>query len=185
MRDINKLVVVDEYGGEYFINEAYRPIAEQLKRKFSAELQAAPINNILFVDRQETKLQRNGRTVCAQISSIPTRWQELIYQFTGKQFAFMIELFRFNITHMTREQIVALLYHELRHIQLVVNKGSTSVKLVGHHVEDWTEMIEKLGVDWNDCSRSIPDLLDDSITRWDDTEGPFSLFTDANLRLVK
>jgi hypothetical protein len=45
--EIKNLVVVDEYGGEYLINEAYRPIAEQLKAKFE-ELEHVPVDNILF-----------------------------------------------------------------------------------------------------------------------------------------
>lgn len=185
MGEAKKLVVVDEYSGEYFINEAYRPIAEQLKKKFFDDLKWAPIQNILFVDRQETKQKHAGKIVCAQVSKISTKFQHIIYQLTGKQFAFMIEIFKANTAHMTRAQIVALLYHEMRHIQLVSTENGSSIQLVGHDIEDWSNMIEKLGVDWNSTKRPIPDLLDDSITNWDSIEGPMTLFPESNLRLVK
>lgn len=185
MAEAINLVVVDEYGGEYFINDSYRPIAQKLKDKFP-ELQHVPVKQILFVERQNTKQKHNNRTVCAQVSKIPTRFHDIIYQLTGKYFTFMIEIFKMNTAHMSRSQIVALLYHELRHIQLVVAENSVDIKIVGHDIEDWTQMIEKLGVDWNSTKRLIPDLLDDSITDWNSIEGPLSLFpAETTLRVVK
>jgi hypothetical protein len=84
MGEVRKLVVVDEYNGEYFINEAYRPIAEQLKEKFFDELKWVPVNNMLFVDRQETKQKHANKVVCAQVSKVPVRFQEIIYQLSGR-----------------------------------------------------------------------------------------------------
>jgi len=182
--EIKNLVVVDEYGGEYLINEAYRPIAEQLKEKFE-ELQYVPVKSMLFIDRQETKQKHANKIVCAQVSKIPNRFQDIIYQLTGKNFTYMIEVFKANTAHMNRAQIVALLYHEMRHIQLVVTENGADLKLVGHDVEDWAQMIERLGADWNTAKRQIPDLLDDSITDWDSIEGPQTLFSEPGLRLVK
>lgn len=185
MGEVRNLIMVDEYNGEYFINEAYRPIAEQLKEKFFDELKWVPVNNMLFVDRQETKQKHANKVVCAQVSKVPVRFQEIIYQLSGRYFAFMIEIFKANTAHMSRAQIVALLYHEMRHIQLVTTPNSSDIKIVGHDIEDWSNMIEKLGVDWNSTKRPIPDLLDDSITDWDSIEGPMTLFSESNLRLVK
>jgi uncharacterized protein YqiB (DUF1249 family) len=182
--EIKSLVVVDEYGGEYSINEAYRPIAEHLKEKFE-ELEHVPVDSILFIDRQETKQKRANKTVCAQVSKVPTRFQAIIYQLTGYTFTFMIEVFKANTAYMTRPQIVALLYHEMRHIQLVVTDSGADIKIVGHDIEDWTQMVEKLGVNWNSEKQQIPNLLDNSITDWDSIEGPQMLFSEMNLRLVK
>lgn len=181
MAEAIKLVVVDEYDGEYFINDAYRPIAQKLKDKFT-ELQHVPVKHILFMDRQNTKQKHGNRTVCAQVSKIPARFHDIIYQLTGKYFTFMIEIFKMNTAHMSRGQIVALLYHEMRHIQLVGDE----FKIVGHDIEDWANMIEKLGVDWNTTKRTIPDLLDDDITDWNDIEGPLTLFpAETTLKVVK
>jgi hypothetical protein len=182
--EITNLVIVDGYRGEYLINEAYRPIAEQLKEKFE-ELQYVPVDNILFIDRQEKKQKHANKIVCAQVSKIPTRFQEIIYQLTGNSFTFIIEVFKANTAYMTRAQIVALLYHEMRHIQLVVTDKGTDIKIVGHDIEDWMQMIQKLGVYWNTAEQRIPNLLDDSITDWDSIEGPPTLFSESTLRLVK
>ena len=39
-----------------------------------------------------------------------------MYQTTGQTFEYMLEIYKINIINMSREQIVALIYHELRHI---------------------------------------------------------------------
>lgn len=178
-----KLVVVDEYGGEYLINDAYRPIANQLQEKFE-ELQYVSVESILFIDRQEKKQKHGNKIVYAQISTIPTKFQQIIYQLTGRVFSYTIQIFKANTEHMTREQIVALLYHEMRHIQLVITERSTSIKIVGHDIEDWSLMVEKLGVDWDQPKQKIPNILDDSITDWDSIEGKQTMIFE-NLRIVK
>jgi hypothetical protein len=83
---------------------------------------------------------------------------------------------------MSREQIVALLYHEMRHIQIVEGKFA----VVCHDIEDWVPMIQKLGADWSSEDRKIPDLLDDSVTDWSSIEGrQQTLFSEAPLRRLK
>lgn len=181
MSQTRNLVVVDEWNGKYLINEYYRPIAEKLVEKFR-ELQYAPVNNILFVENTEDKRKVGHKLVFAQISKISVRWQEIIAQMTGKQFAFMIELFKENMYGMSREQVVAVIYHELRHIQLTTDP---KIDLVGHEIDDFVNMIEKLGANWATTRTRIPDLLDDTIANWDDILGPPTLFPEANLRVVK
>lgn len=184
MSQARNLVVVDEWNGKYLINEYYRPIAEKLVEKFP-ELQYAPVKNILFVENTEDERKKSHKLVCAQISKIPGRWEEIIHQMTGKQFAYMIEIFKENVKGMSREQIVALIYHELRHIQLTTDGDGPKIDLVGHDIDDFVNMIEKLGANWNYTRARIPDLLDDSITDWDSIQGPPTLFPESNLRVVK
>lgn len=179
-----KLVVVDEWNGKYLINEHYRPIAEKLAEKFR-ELQYAPVNNILFIDNADDKRKVGHKLVFAQISKFPGRWQEIIHQMTGKQFAFMIEFFKENMHGMSREQVIAVIYHELRHIQLTTDGDVPKIDLVGHEIDDFVNMIEKLGANWATTRTRIPDLLDDTITNWDDILGPPTLFPETNLRVVK
>ena len=178
----NLALKVTEWTGKYFINEAYRPLAERLVAKYS-ELEWAPVQNILFVENTEDKRKQNNKTIYAKVSKVPGRWEEIIHQITGKQFSFMIEIFKENCQGMSREQVIALLYHELRHIQLVV--GQTKVDIVGHEIDDWANMIEKLGVNWAETKAIIPDLLDENITCWDDIDGPMILFPEMGLRVVK
>lgn len=180
MEVIEKYTVA-KHDVEYCINEAYRPIAEKLRNKF-AELKHVPVENILFVERQEGKLKSNNKKVLGKVSKISSRYNEIIFQLTGQQYDFMIEIFKADTVHMTREQIVALIYHEMRHIQLVVNSG---IKIVGHDIEDWHEMTAKLGLDWNVSGKMVPDLLGENITDWNSIEDPQVTFIDVKLQVVK
>jgi len=79
---------------------------------------------------------------------------------------------------MSREQVYALIYHELRHID-------TDGSIKGHDIEDWTNMIEKLGVDWGSTRAGIPNLLGANVD-WESITGPATLFpAETTLRVVK
>lgn len=184
MENQQSIIAVQEFEGKYKINENYRPIAEALKAKFR-ELEYVPVKNILFIENTEDKRKNNHSTVYAQISKMPGKWEEIIYQITGKYFEYMLEIFKENTMLMSREQIVALIYHELRHIQLVTTKDGPKVDLVSHEVEDWFNMVEKLGINWAGTKGQIPDLLAENVD-WASIEGPANLFpAETSLKLVK
>lgn len=177
-------IVVEDFCGKFQINENYRSIAEALKNKFQ-ELEHVPVDRIIFINNTETKKKVNNSIVYAQVGKVPDKYKDIIYQFTGNHFNFIIEVFKENITEMSRNQIIALIYHELRHIQLVIKKNSSEITIVGHEVNDWFNMIDKLGLDWNSTKNDIPDLLNENIN-WDNLMGPMNLFQDnPPLRLVK
>lgn len=172
LNNFAELIAKHNVTGEgYMINESYRPIAESLQAKFK-ELKHAPIKNILFVDNLESKKKAAGKVVFAEIGKIPGKWQHILEQTTGFYFEFMLTVYRENTSNMSRSQIVALIYHELRHIQMSV----TGLTLVGHDVEDWYEMYTKLGCNWATTMGDIPDLLSKTVD-WDSIEGPAALFT--------
>lgn len=178
------IIIIEEFDGKYKINEGYRPIAAALKEKFK-ELEYVPVDNIIFIDNTETKKKKNNSIVFAQVGKIPDKWIDIIYQFTGKLYRFMIEVFKENTAEMSREQMVALIYHELRHIQLVQKRNGPEISIVSHEVNDWINMIEGLGLDWNHTTEDIPDLLDETVN-WDNIMGPMNLFQDnPQLRIVK
>jgi predicted metallopeptidase len=184
METQKNIIAVNEFGGVYKINEAYRPIARALKKKFK-ELEYVPVENILFVENLESKKKKNNKIIHAQISKVPGKWLDIIYQVTGQHFEYMLEVFKENNWEMSREQIVALIYHELRHIQLVLTVNGPKVDIVSHDIEDWTNMIQKLGTNWANTKGEIPDLLDANVD-WESIEGPATLFpAETVLRLVK
>ncbi|MHB8124670.1 MAG: putative metallopeptidase [Desulfitobacteriaceae bacterium] len=184
MENRQNIIAVQEFDGKYKINESYRPIAESLKAKFK-ELEYVPVKNILFIENAEDKRKKNNSIIYAQISKMPGKWEEIIYQITGKYFEYMLEIFKENTIAMSREQIVALIYHELKHIQLVKLKDGPKVDIIRHDVEDWFNMVEKLGVNWASTKGSIPNLLDEDIN-WESIEGPANLFpAETSLKLVK
>jgi len=184
MEDQEGIIAVDEFNGKYKINEDYRPMAEALKTKFK-ELEYVPVKNILFIENTEDRRKKNNLIVYAQISKMPPKFEEIIYQVTKKRFEYMLEIFKENTILMSRSQIVALIYHELKHIQLVQSKDGPKIDLVGHDVEDWINMVEKLGLNWASTKGSIPNLLDENIN-WESIEGPHCLFpAEISLKLVK
>lgn len=172
------------YEGEYLIKEEYRPIAKKLKQKFQ-ELKHVPVEQIIFIERQEKSETHANKTVYAKIMKIPNRYKDLLQQLTKKDFTFIMEIFRKNTTHLTREQLITLIYHELRHIQLVFTTQGATLKIVGHDIEDWSELVRKLGSNWCAPGKSLPDLLDDSIINWSSIEDPQVTFVDMKLQLVK
>lgn len=183
-KKLNDIIIIKDFEGKFVINENYRPIAEALKDKYQ-ELEHVPIQSIIFIDNTETKKKVNNSIVYAQVGKVPEKYKDIIYQFTGKYFGFMIEVFKENTAEMSREQIIALIYHELRHIQLVIKKNSSEITIVGHEVNDWLNMIEKLGLDWDSTKNGIPNLLNENIN-WDNILGPMNLFqSNPPLRIVK
>lgn len=161
--DTSRLVVLPEWGGKYVINEAYRPIAEKLVEKYT-ELRFKLVDEILFVDNTEDKGKQKDKFKKAQVGKIPEKYQEIIKQLTGRGFSYIMEFYKRNIEMMSREQIIALVYHELRHI-------GADGDLILHDIEDWANMHYKLGPDWSSTMRAIPDLLKDGVD-WDSITGP-------------
>lgn len=175
MTEARRLVVVDEWSGKYLVNEFYRPIAEALVKKFD-EIKHVPVEYILFIDNTDSKGMNRNKIKYAQIGKLPEKWLEVIYQLTGRSFGYFMEVFKRNIQDLSREQIVALIYHELRHI-------GKDGEIVLHDIEDWANMHYKLGPDWANTKRVIPDLLEEGIN-WDIIYTP-RLFEEPKLRAVK
>jgi predicted metallopeptidase len=157
---VTKILVIPDWYGQYVIRDQFRPIADALVKKYE-ELKHIQTNSILFVSNTTGKGADKDRHKLAQIATIPAKWTEILYQFTGGNFTYLMEFFAANIHHLKREQYIALIYHELRHI-------GHDGKLVHHDIEDWSRMISALGIDWSGCKDEgdFPDLLDEDLD-WD------------------
>jgi len=176
---INKaLVKVNSWGGQYAVNDAYRPIAQALANKYE-EISHVKVNEILFIDNTTGSGTTLDKRKNAQISKLPGKWRELLTQMTGRSFYYMMEFYKTNIFEMSREQVTTLIYHELRHID-------ADGDLRHHDIEEWAEVAERLGVEWSRPHLSIPDLLDDDVD-WDSIQRRDGLFSDPEptLKLVK
>lgn len=171
------IIAVNEFTGKFLINESYRPIAQALVKKYE-ELKHIAVESILFIEDTESAKKSNGQIIFAQIGAIPEKWSDIVYQTSGQPFDYLMEIFKINTAMMSREQIIALIYHELRHI-------GEDGKIKSHDIEDWTNMVEKLGLDWGSTRASIPNLLADGVD-WESIEGPANLFpAETTLRVVK
>lgn len=69
---------------------------------------------------------------------------------------YVIEVYWSDWNKWTNKQKLALLFHELMHIDNEVGKT------VRHDLEDFRMMIDKLGVDWFD-NKDLPNLLDTKV----------------------
>lgn len=177
MKNQESIITVNEFTGKFLINESYRPIAQALVKKYE-ELKHIAVDSILFVEDTESVKKAKGQIIFAQIGTIPEKWSDIVYQTSGQPFDYLMEIYKLNTMQMSREQIVALIYHELRHI-------GADGKIIDHEINDWTNMIEKLGIDWNSTQGSIPNLLAEGVD-WKSIEGPVNLFSaETTLRVVK
>lgn len=101
----------------------------------------------------------------------------------NKEFAHMtgydyiIEFRQYYIERMQREQIIALVYHELKHIDYY---GT----IARHDVEDWSNMVATLGVDWATTKGSIPDLIKE-LDDWNELESAAKQLNMFRLQAVK
>jgi len=173
--DPARIIVIDDWYGKYVINESYRPIAEALVKKYE-ELRHIQVKSVLFIDNTKGTGKTLNRRKYAQIGKIPERWQDLVYQMTGRVFMYFVEMFKRNIEHMSREQVVALIYHELRHI---IPDGN----MRHHDIEEWDNILTGLGTGWAAPNVSIPDLLEKDIG-WNSIVSP-RLFGEVRLKAVK
>jgi predicted metallopeptidase len=154
-------LAVPNWEGTYVVNEDYRPIAEALVKKYE-EIAHIPVDAVLFIENTKSKAMHRGRAKYAQIGKIPARWQETLCQLTGNDLIYFMEIFKQHTQYMIPAQIVALVYHELRHID-------RSWELCAHDIEDWGLMVSKLGLGWH-RDDNIPNLLDEGVN-WDNICG--------------
>jgi predicted metallopeptidase len=142
-----------KFGDKHWIkNYIYRPIAEKLVGKY-AEIGHVRPKNILFIEDMEWKKPNSLKP--------KSYWQARISMAT-KQFEaitgydYILETRNYFIERMSREQIVALIYHELRHIDQYGD-------LQDHDIEDWDNMVATLGKDWAKTKSEIADLIEDDV----------------------
>lgn len=158
LRHIRKLDNA-RFGDKHWIkNWIYRPIAKKLVNKFP-EIKHIKPKNILFIEDMEWEKPESLK---------PKRhWQARISK-ANKQFSdmsgydYILETRNYFIERMSREQIVALIYHELRHIDQCGD-------LQPHDIEDWDNIIATLGKDWSTTQAEIKNLIEDDIF-WEELE---------------
>lgn len=177
MAKASHLVVVEEFGGKFLVNDHYRPIAEALIAKYS-ELGHLSANSFIFIDNISDTGKSRNKMRPANTNKIPPKWSDAIYQLTDKRFDYYIEFYKKNVEQMSTEQIVALVYQQLRYVDREGN-------IIHPEIMDFVVLIDKLGPGWTHTKARIPDLLDKNIN-WDKIKGQPNLFENyAKLQLVK
>lgn len=68
---------------------------------------------------------------------------------------FIITFYEYNTGFLNENQLKVLMYHELKHITM----GEKGLKIKPHDIEDFSDILEKYGLDWNMPSKELPDIL--------------------------
>lgn len=142
----------------WIMNYRYRPIAEKLVEKFR-ELRHINVKKILFIEDTEWEPTATAkRPWKARISKANKQLEAM----TG--YEYVLETRKHYTGNMQDAQLVALIYHELRHIDVDGNLNK-------HDIEDWGNIVATLGVDWSTTIAQIPNILDHEFDGWREMPG--------------
>ncbi|TCO79112.1 putative metallopeptidase [Marinisporobacter balticus] len=146
-----------KFGDKHWIkNYQYRPTALRLVDKFK-ELNHIDPYKILFIEDMEWEPGTAKNPWIAKTKLANKEMREML------GYEYILEIRNYYIERMQREQIVALLYHELLHID---KDGS----LKNHDIEDWGNLVATLGKDWATTKARIKDILDEEFEVWNQLE---------------
>ncbi|MGL5676825.1 MAG: putative metallopeptidase [Cellulosilyticaceae bacterium] len=149
-----KTIENGKYGDNHWIkNMWYKPIALRLADKFR-ELKHVPINRILFIE--DINYEDTGKAKDPWMARCKKANKDFM-EMTG--YEYIIETRSWYIERMQPEQVAALIYHELMHID-------TDGNLRKHSIEDWGHLVASLGHDWATTKATIKDILDESFEGW-------------------
>ncbi|WP_378955411.1 putative metallopeptidase [Pelosinus sp. sgz500959] len=177
MGEARRLVILDEWSGKFMINnEIYTPLAHKLAQK-SQDLKHIPVPAILFIENLEGSGKDRNKLKYAQISKLPEKWQDILKQTTGRNFCYLVEVFKKNIENMTWAQVVLVIYRELRKID-------TDGELKAYDIEEFGEIAYNVGTDWDSKNRLVPNLLEVD-GNWDLMRQPRLFEDDMTIRRVK
>jgi len=110
---------------------------------------------LFLEDTNWIKPDNNKHQWIAKISNASKQLTE----YTG--YWYVLETRGYYLDNMSREQVIAVLYHELRHIDF-------GGELIPHDIEDWSNMVATLGAEWHSTETSITNILDDEFKGWNE-----------------
>ena len=131
-----------------------KEIIEKLCEYYPSELWAITPKNIsvLGIENKERPEKSKKLAVCRPIKGI----NKTLMLINNIGTRYVIELYWSDFNKWSNAQKVAIIFHELLHID------HEAGKTVKHDVEDFRIMVDKLGVDWfNDTD--LPNLLTEKV----------------------
>lgn len=135
-------------------NSRIRPIADELIKKYE-ELRHIDVDKILFVVNHKSAGSKK-RIVLATTTRVPEKWRDVLYQLGAASFFYIIEFYAKTTASLDENQMVALVYRELRRI------GGEG-QIVAPDVHDWWQVLMGLGRKWFYPDATCPNLLDDNV----------------------
>lgn len=131
-----------------------KEMIEKLCKTYPEELWAVrpQLVTVLGVSNKERSENNRKLAVCRPIKGV----DKALMQINNINTRYVIELYFSDWNQWSVRQKLAVLFHELLHIDSEVGKT------VRHDVEDFRLMVDKLGVNWFD-SDDLPNLLDEKV----------------------
>lgn len=145
-------IINGDFGKWRIANYLYYPVVKKLIGKFK-ELDHIDYGRILFLVDEYWEPGGAARNWIAKTSKANAQLK------VAWGYNYTIEIRQYYTEKMDDAQVVALIYHELRHI-------GTAGDLRDHDVEDWDNMLATLGKDWAEENTSIPNILEDDFAYW-------------------
>ena len=136
-------------------NSRIRPIAEELVKKYE-ELRHIDPSKILFVLNHAASGESKKKIILANTSRISPKWTEIIFQLGACSFFHTMEFYSKTTSMLDENQMVALVYRELRSI-------GAEGQIVSPDVHDWWQILMGLGRYWFYPDQTCPNLLDDKV----------------------
>lgn len=127
------------------INEHYAEIGMELIRTEESleEIKNSDIT-IVYLSSDAKKMEK-GNAILGQCEKIADKYK------WGMPCDMTITIFEPNIVGLTEGQIRILIFHELLHVGIGCNKdNSESYFVKSHDLEDFKEIINRFGTDWNE-----------------------------------
>lgn len=126
------------------INEHYAEIAAEL---IDSEPSLAQIKNstvgIVYLSSTQAK-SKADKVVYGQCEKVAEKYK------WGIPCEYTITVFEPNVVYFTEDQIRILLFHELLHIKIELgDDGVEKYGIRGHDLEDFKEIIDSYGTDWD------------------------------------
>ncbi len=142
----------------------YKPVAQKLIEKFD-ELRHVDPQSLLFVMNKKGSGKHNKKVILAKTSKVPPKWQEIMFQLGSPSYFYLIEFFEKSVAVLDENQMTALIYRELRRIDLNGNIGNPDI-------HEWYQIFVGLGRHWFYPDATCPDLLAEEVD-WHNLMGSY------------
>lgn len=132
------------------ISEKFAKIGADLIKKEPSLLNIKNSQATIVYLTSELKKKNKDKYVCAECEKVPEKYKWSIPA------DYTITVFLPNIEGFTEKQEKILIFHELLHINITCSREeSESYELRNHDYDDFKEIIDRFGTDWNKIQGEI------------------------------
>ena len=135
-------------------NARMRPIADSLIKKYR-ELSHIPLESILFIVNHKYSGSKNKITL-ARTTRVPEKWRDILFQLKAVSYSYIMEFFGKTTACLDENQMIALVYRELRRI-------GPEGEIMAPDTNEWGQVLMGLGRHWFYPDMSCPNLLDENV----------------------